>query len=176
MAVDGHVFGGGVADFLVVPGSGGVLLLAAHKPVWFYNSQFGGTRVETGLTDMTGAPITEVPSDDKGALPQFRGPKNVTELWADASEGEGPRRLLVANDLGDKVTEIKTEMGSLAAAAADLSAAPAWVRRDPVTGAWPVRPETARCVIWLDTLPETPAQPQIGGAGMVDLDLYFGLA
>lgn len=176
MAADGHLFGGGIADYVIAAGSGGALLLAADAPVWFYNAQTGGTRYETGLTDINGTtPITEVTSDASGAIPQFRGPTGVRSMWADASGGAGPRRLMVAVDLSDEVAGLVAQVATLEAQLGELSSAPAWVRRDPATGAWPARPETGRWVIWVDTLPLAPSPPAIGGTGMVDgLDMYWG--
>ncbi|MEV4670964.1 hypothetical protein AB0K34_04855 [Actinomadura sp. NPDC049382] len=175
MAADGHLFGGAISDYVIAVGSGDALLLAANAPVWFYNARIGGTRYETGLTDINGGTITEVMSDSAGAIPQFRGPTGIRTMWADASAGAGPRRLMVAVDLSDEVAELVAQVATLEATLAELSSAPAWVRRDPATGAWPARPETGRWVIWVDTLPLTPSPPAIGGTGMVDgLDMYWG--
>lgn len=176
MAADGHLFGGGIADYVIAAGSGGALVLAADAPVWFYNARIGGTRYEAGLTDFNGAVITEVTSDANGAIPQLRSPgPSVRSMWADASGGAGPRRLMIAVDLSDEVAELVAQVATLEATLGELSSAPAWVRRDPATGAWPARPETGRWVIWVDTLPLAPSPPAIGGTGMVDgLDMYWG--
>jgi len=101
MADNGHLFGGTIADYVVTYGPSGELYLAADTEVWFYNAETGGTRYTDGLTDLTGTPITSVTSDATGAIPQLRGPEGVTEMWADANQGTGPRRLMVAADLGD---------------------------------------------------------------------------
>lgn len=178
MAVDGHQFGGGIADYVVVAEeTTGELTLGADTPVWFYNAHTGGSRYVSGLTDLTGVTITEVTSDSNGGIPQLRGPAGVTVLWADASGGAGPRRLMVATDLGEEVSGLGSRVATLESEQAALHGAPAWVRRNPSTGAWPARPATGRMVVWLDTLPETPSPPPIGGVGMADnLDLYFGSA
>lgn len=115
MAVDGHLFGGGIADFVVTSDGSGNLQLAADTPVWLYNAQTSGTRYTTGLTDVGGADITSVTSDATGAIPQLRGPDGVTEMWADANEGAGPRRLMTANDLGDVLGDVAANAAAVAA-------------------------------------------------------------
>src|SRR5690606_19383843 len=117
MAEGGYLFGGTVADFVVVADPDtGELTLGAEKPVWFYNARVGGDRYVTGLTDLSGETITEVISDSTGAIGQFRGPENVPYLWADASEGEGPRRLMVATSLGEVVEQVRVDADSAASA------------------------------------------------------------
>lgn len=115
MAEDGHLFGGGTADFVVTSDGSGNLQLAADTPVWFYNAQTAGTRYTTGLTDVGGADITSVTSDSTGAIPQLRGPTGVTVMWADGNEGAGPRRLMVATDLGDALGDVATNAAAIAA-------------------------------------------------------------
>ena len=107
MAADGYLFGGGTADYVIDAEEGtGRLVFGAGVTVWFYNAQSGGTRYESGLTDLSDATITEVVADADGGIPQFRGPTGVNGLWADAAEGAGPRRLMVPVDLGDAVADL----------------------------------------------------------------------
>ena len=115
MAEDGHLFGGGIADYVVTSDGSGTLVLAADTPVWFYNAASAGTRYTTGLTDVGGGDITSVTSDSTGSIPQLRGPTGITAMWADASEGAGPRRLMVANDLGDALADVATNASAIAA-------------------------------------------------------------
>lgn len=169
MAVDGFLFGGGVADFVVVADPDtGELTLGADTPVWFYNAATGGTRYETGLTDLSGATITEVTSDSHGAVPQLRGPTDIPYLWADASEGAGPRRLMVPADLGSYVTELRSNLANALADLADaqtlLAASLGVVRYDAGTSSWPTRPSDGRVYAWVG--PSVPS-------GMAAGDLFF---
>ena len=172
MAVDGFLFGGGVADFVVVHDEEtGELTLGTDTPVWFYNAQTGGTRVTDGLTDLSGATITAVTSDADGGIPQLRGPTNVPYLWADASEGEGPRRLMVPADLGTYITELRstvaTAQADLEDAQALLSASMGVVRYDTGSSSWPSRPSDGRVYAWVG--PSVPS-------GMAAGDLFFNTA
>lgn len=100
-----HRFGGGIADYVIQFGGEGQLLLGANATVTFYNLQTGGVQL-TSLTDTTGTAITSVTSDANGAIPQLNGPDGVREMWADASGGAGPRRLMHAH-VGDELGQIR---------------------------------------------------------------------
>ncbi|WP_369272384.1 glycosyl hydrolase family 28-related protein [Streptomyces sp. R11] len=54
----------------------------------------------TDLTDVSGAAITELVSDDDGMVPGFYGPEGVERLWLDFGGG---RVALVANDVGERL-------------------------------------------------------------------------
>lgn len=105
MASDGHLFGGGIADFVITTNTSGELVLAAGADVWFYNAQVGGTRYDGDhfLTDpLTGDDLHGVvTSDSFGGIPVLRGPSNVRYMWSDANSGSGPRYLMQAADRGD---------------------------------------------------------------------------
>ena len=149
MADDGFLFGGGVADFVVIAEeTTGELTLGADADVWFYNAKASGTRYTSGLTDLTGASITEVTSDSDGAIPQLRGPTNISYMWADASGGAGPRRLMVANDLGDILTDMKSTVADLQAALSQFATSIGAVRYNSDTSSWPDRPADSRIYIW----------------------------
>lgn len=157
MAEGGYLFGGTVADFVVVADPDtGELTLGAEKPVWFYNAGVGGDRYVTGLTDLSGETITEVISDSTGAIGQFRGPENVPYLWADASEGDGPRRLMVPADLGNFVTGLRSAILDLQAAVDLLQNSAGVLKYDPQTHSWPPRPSDPRMYIWVG--PSAPAE------------------
>lgn len=157
MAADGYLFGGGVADFVVLfDQDTGELRLAANTPVWFYNAQTGGTRYTSGLTDLSGEAITEVVSDSTGAIGQFRGPTNVPYLWADAAGGDGPRRLMVPADLGNFVTGLRAAITDLQEAVDLLQNSAGVLRYDPETGSWPARPSDPRMYFWVG--PTAPAE------------------
>jgi hypothetical protein len=174
MAENGHLFGGTLADFLVIPGAGGVLNLDAGKAVWFYNAESGGTRYTEGLTDLAGATITEVTSDSTGGIPQLRGPVGVATMWADATEGAGPRRLMVASDIGD---DLLVALGRITTVEAYTNLdRQITLYRDRTTGEWPTRPDTALPVHWWETIPTAPSPPTIGEPYALDGDYYKGRA
>lgn len=169
MADDGYLFGGGVADFVVVADpETGDLTLGADRPVWFYDAQTGGNRYVTGLTDLASTEITQVVSDSDGGIPRLRGPKDVPYLWADASEGAGPRRLMVPADLGGYITELRSTVANTQADLEDaqelVAASLGVVRYDAGAGAWPARPSDSRVYAWLG-----PSAP----SGMAAGDLWF---
>lgn len=157
MAVDGYLFGGGVADFVVVTEeSTGELTLGAGADVWFYNAMVGGTRYETGLTDLAGTTITQVTSDSDGAIPQLRGPANISYMWADASGGAGPRRMMTAHDLGDILTDMRSTVADLQEALTQFNTSIGAVRYNYDTSSWPARPEDSRLYIWFG--PTAPSE------------------
>lgn len=149
MAVDGYLFGGTVADYVIIADEEtGELTLGADTAVWFYNAASAGTRYTTGLTDLTGATITEVTSDADGAIPQLRGPTGVGVLWADASEGAGPRRAMVPADLADYISDMRQTVEALQAAVTQFNTSIGAVRYNYDTSSWPDRPEDSRIYIW----------------------------
>lgn len=156
MAEDGFLFGGSVADFVVTSDGSGGLLLGADTPVWFYNAGTGGTRYTTGLTDLSNAAITQVVSDATGAIPQLRGPTGVTAMWADASEGAGPRRLMVPVDLGDSITDLRATVTDLQSTQALLANSAGVLRYNTATSSWPARPADSRMYFWVG--PTAPAE------------------
>lgn len=98
-------YGDTIAAYVIQPGTpvtgGRLAVLRGGATVWFYNADSGGTRY-TSLTDAANVPITEVittnASVDMGYMPLFHGPDNVTQMWADANGGAGPRFLMEANN------------------------------------------------------------------------------
>lgn len=156
MAADGYLFGGGVADFVVVrdPDTG-ELTLGADTDVWFYNAETGGTRITTGLTDRSGATITSVTSDSDGGIPQLRAPTGVSSMWADASAGAGPRRLMTPVDLGGHVTDLRQSMIDAQEAIAQFNTSIGAVRYNYETSSWPARPADSRIYFWFG--PTAPA-------------------
>lgn len=149
MAADGYLFGGTVADYVVVrDAETGLLSLAADTPVWFYNAQTDGSRYTLGLTDLTGTTITEVTSDSDGGIPQLRGPSGVGVLWADASAGAGPRRAMVPADLADYVSDMRQTVEDLQAAVTQFNTSIGAVRYNYETSSWPDRPADSRIYIW----------------------------
>ena len=149
MAEDGYLFGGGVADFVVVADpETGELTLGADTDVWFYDAATGGNRYLTGLTDLSGTEITKVTSDSDGGIPQLRAGRNVPYLWADASEGAGPRRLMVPADLGAVVADLRQTVTDLQGEVAQFNSSLGAVRYNYETSSWPDRPDDSRIYIW----------------------------
>lgn len=95
-----------------------VLQLVASAVVWLYDAASGGNRV-TDLQAMDSSAIDQVTTDAGGMIPQFRGPDEIRSLWADASGGAGPRVRLVAADVGDTLTAVKSDSGTALTQAAD---------------------------------------------------------
>lgn len=181
-----HLFGGGISDFVVSYGDGGALLLAAGQTVTFWDSRVDGSPY-TDLLDLTDTPITSVTSSGTGAIPQLRGPDGVRAMWAAASaDGTGDRQLMLAADLPADIATLEGRVAILEAAVDGQAAsvvtldsyAPLYVYRDPGTGEWPTRPDVgSRRVWWVDTRPDTPSPPTIGGGYMLDnSDFYVGRA
>lgn len=107
-----HRFGGGVADFVVLA-DGTELLLGANVTVTFWDAPTAGNRYED-LRDLTGATITSVQSDANGALGEFDGPDDdVREMWTDANGGAGPRRRIIAADLGADVVSLQQKTSQM---------------------------------------------------------------
>jgi hypothetical protein len=172
-----HQFGGSLADFVVVAGDpatvgdidGFQTVLAPDTDVTFWTAQTAGTQY-TDLLDLTGTPITSAATDSTGALPQLQGPDTDPEIWvmwADASEGAGPRRLIVSTDAGASiaalasaladVTEDVTSLATLASTSLGV------VVYDSGSSSWPDRPSDSRVYMWVG-----PTAPAVGGTGMVD--------
>ncbi|MBZ6258874.1 hypothetical protein KVH22_25495 [Streptomyces olivaceus] len=84
-------FGAGIADYVVTP-SDGLWAVGANTVITFWDSRDGGTQY-TDLQDASGSPITEVVTDEFGALPAFRGPDSVLGMWA---EGLGGTRVWIS--------------------------------------------------------------------------------
>ncbi|WP_289008960.1 hypothetical protein [uncultured Thermomonospora sp.] len=154
-----YLFGGGIADY-VVADDNGVLLLSAGTEVTFWNAATGGTRY-TDLRDLSDTPINSVTSDEHGAIPQLRGPDGVRSMWADASGGSGPRRLMIAADLPDDVASLLERVAQLesllAAHQTLLNYALYGIKYDSGTASYPsIPPELAgqQYLVWIG--PPTP--------------------
>lgn len=150
---------------LVVPGG----------TLQFYNARSNGTQY-TDLLDQLNTAITAVPADEFGEFPTIWGPDTDPDTWymfADGSGGAGPRRLVVATDMGDTLNALGDLVGDLQAtitAQQDLLAhSLGVVLQDATTGAWPTRPSDSRPYLWMGT-----TAPPTGAGGMVDgLDNWY---
>ena len=106
-----HRFGSS-ADYVVSLGSSNVATLEPDAPLTWWNTASGGTQY-TDLTQLDGTtPLAGgiVTTDEHGAVPEFLGPDGVTVLYADGSGGSGPRRAVVATDLGADIAVVSTEI------------------------------------------------------------------
>jgi hypothetical protein len=179
-----HLFGGGIADWTfdlgdaATAGSGASGNLAVVVPavsVTFYDSPTTGTQY-SDLTDLSSVAISSITSDSSGEMPQFYGPDDVYFMWADASGGAGPRRVMVATDLGPVVQALTEQVANLQNTVDNLTALCALmvVANREALGSYPDRPALAgdRLVLWAGD--DTPAG---GGApGMAEGDLYADTA
>lgn len=171
-----HTFGGGIADWAFQSNSDGSLTLSPAAVLTFYDSLTGGTQYTaapmpggvddgTGLLDSTGMPVSSVTCDSNGEVADaLQGPDGVTKMAADASGGAGPRRWIIANDLGDDVTALLGDFASIVA----LGEAPTYVYYDATLGAYPARPLVSSPVWWVG-----PVTPPIGGGSATGSDIWL---
>lgn len=103
-----HNFGGGIADWAFtdvdgVDGEDNLAQLTGAVTLTFFDAETGGSQV-TDLLDENGSAVDHVTSDDgtgaraPGQIPPFQGPDETWVLWASADGG--PRKLMVATDVG----------------------------------------------------------------------------
>ena len=129
MALARHLFGGSIADFVVAPGgsvtvngiTGNETLLVPGTVIQFYDAPTAGNPV-TDLEDLTFTAISTVTADTNGAIPQFYGPASgIRSMWADANAGAGPRRLMIATDIGSDLATDEAAIATLQASFAGLA-------------------------------------------------------
>ncbi|MFE9442487.1 glycosyl hydrolase family 28-related protein [Streptomyces sp. NPDC006602] len=112
------LFGGTAAD--VAEDVSGARVPGATGTVWDGSSD--GAAQITDLTDLSGAPLTQLVADEDGMIPGFFGPEMAERLWLDFG---GPRVALVANDVGERLAAhvaADDPHGSRAAVMAELDA------------------------------------------------------
>lgn len=153
-------------------------LVIPDASITFWNTLAGGTGDQyVDLLDAIGTPISTAVAEDDGEYTPIQGPDTDPETWymyADGSGGAGPRRLVVATDLGDAhnaLAETVNDMADqLAAQAVMIGNSLAVVNYDTATSTWPTRPAgDSRRFAWLG-----PTSPPIGGSYMVDnFDMYL---
>lgn len=179
-----HLYGGGIADWTFDLGdpatagsgaSGNLAVVVPSVTVTFYDSPTTGTQY-SDLTDLSGVPISSISSDTSGELPQFYGPDGIYFMWADASGGAGPRRLMAATDLGPVVQALAEQVSNLQNTVDNLTAICALmvVANVEASGSYAARPALAgaRLVLWVGD--DTPSG---GGApGMAEGDIYADTA
>jgi hypothetical protein len=151
--------------------SGKRALVIPSASITFWTAQTGGTQY-TDLLDSIGTPITSVAADSSGEFAQIQGPDtdpDTWSMWADGSGGAGPRRIVVATDIGDAIPA--GLIGTIDTLTALTDLAPVVWRYDEVAAAWNPRPAEAgtRTVFWLG-----PTPPPIDGTYMLDdVDVFF---
>ncbi|MEV7712282.1 hypothetical protein [Streptomyces sp. NPDC088270] len=120
-----YEFGAGVADFVVAP-SDGTWAVGALAPITFWDAVTDGGQY-TDLLDGASSPITQVVSDEHGALPRFLGPPDITGMWADA--GGGTRAWMDAHSVvaggssDQSVSSVNGQVGVVQLTASDVGAA-----------------------------------------------------
>jgi hypothetical protein len=119
--VSRHLFGGTTADYVIALGdvvtvgsiTGNAAVIVPGVAVSFFDAETGGTQI-TDLLDGLGTATSTVTSDSNGAIPVFSGPDNGSRsLWADANSGAGPRRLMVATDIGSDLSTAESDIAGL---------------------------------------------------------------
>ena len=139
-------------------------LAAGPYPVTFWSEAVGGVQY-TDLLTSAGTPVTAIVSAGGsdalpvGTTPEFFGPDEVTEMWADA--GGGARFKMVATNLGGVLADLRTRVSVLEGVVELLQQSLGVIVYD---GGWPERPADDRPYAWIG-----PSAPT-GGAGDVWFD------
>lgn len=180
-----HTFLGDIASWVTGLGAdetsttsaaGKRVLFIPDASVTFYDAATDGTQI-TDLLDELGSPISSVAADDNGELPVIQGPDtdpDTWQMWADGADGAGPRRIVVATDMGTELNALAETVNDMAdqitAQAVMIGNSLAVVNYDTATSTWPTRPAgDSRRFAWLG-----PTPPSIGGDYMVDgFDIYL---
>lgn len=151
----------GVDGFLAV--------VAPGMAVTFWDSAAAGTQY-AALLDQTSTEISTVTSDGAGELPEFWGPDadpDVWWMWADANGGAGPRRQILATDMGSSINELRSSILNLIAdndaQATLIDSSMGVVSYDAAASSWPARPADSRVYMWIG-----PTAPPVGGGYMQD--------
>lgn len=170
------VTGLGADETSTTSAAGKRVLFIPDGTVTFYDAATDGTQI-TDLLDGLGSPISSVDADDNGELPPIQGPATDPEtwiMWADGADGAGPRRKVVATDMGDEINAlsetVSDQADQLVAQAVMIGNSLAVVNYDTDASEWPIRPAgDSRRFAWLG-----PTPPPIGGDYMVDnFDIYL---
>jgi hypothetical protein len=120
-----HPFGGGIGDYVVETGEGGVAVFAPGAVVEFWTARDAGSKHTDITEDKAGTiPLPTVVSQagDPGSgyamgdYPLLFGPPGVRWMWASADGG--PRKLIFANDLAESIdaavsAALVTQVGDL---------------------------------------------------------------
>lgn len=123
--IERHPFGGGIGDYVVETGEGGVAVFAPGAVVEFWSARDAGSKYADITEDQAGLlPLAAVVSQDGspgsgyaiGDYPIIWGPVGIRWMWASADGG--PRKIIFANDLAEDVAglisaETVTQIGDL---------------------------------------------------------------
>ncbi|MFJ6566655.1 glycosyl hydrolase family 28-related protein [Streptomyces sp. NPDC091292] len=101
-----HPFGSSPADY-AMERVGSQLLLRPGAVGTVWTSRTGGTQL-TDLTDLAGAPISQVTADSDGGV-AFYGPDNITACHVDF--GYSRRYTMTATDVGEVLSDFKGQGG-----------------------------------------------------------------
>jgi hypothetical protein len=135
----------------------------------FWDSPAGGNQI-VDLLDMLNTPITQVTADSLGEFPQVEGPDTVPEtwmMWADGAGGAGPRRAVVATDVGDALNATNSalvdQIATVSAQQGLVASSLGVVEYNAAGASWPLRPLDGRLYLWVG-----PTAPPVGGGYMQD--------
>ncbi|MFD5251341.1 hypothetical protein ACFWM5_00660 [Streptomyces bobili] len=90
-----------MADYVISVGTDNAATLEPGASVTCWTADTGGTQY-TDLTDTDEiTPIADgiLTADANGAVPEFYGPDDVTEMYLDANAGAGPRRRTLTTEM-----------------------------------------------------------------------------
>lgn len=178
-----HTFGQTLTDWTMDVGTtttvGSVttapVLAKGPAAITFWSAQVGGVQY-TDLIDPSGSTTDTITSSDGedgltvGAIPEFQGPDNIGEMWADA--GAGMRFKMTANDVGGDAAELKSTVADLTATVTALTTmvqnTKGTVVYNAATSSWPERPAgDSRLFEWVG-----PSAPMAGAPYMEEGDLW----
>lgn len=161
-----HNFGQSLTDWTMDLGtsttSGGVttapVIATGPQTITFWSAKSGGAQY-TDLLNAAGAAVTTIDSSDGsdglpiGTIPEFSGPDEVYELWADA--GAGTRYKMVCNDIGAVVKDLGSTVADQQTTITALSNSPGALVYNSDASSWPDRPVDSRPYFWIG--PSAPA-------------------
>lgn len=111
-AIGRRQFGGDLAGWTFAF-SGSNLVKAANVNVTFWTALSGGTQITDLETYPGGSPITSVTTDANGEFPVFQGPAGTWIMAADANGGAGPRKWILAQDVGAELNILYNAVAGL---------------------------------------------------------------
>lgn len=93
-----HLFGGGIADYVVKRDGSRRLYAGVGQVVAAYLAETGGSPIDD-LLDVDDDPLAVLVADTSGRLPQFQGPDGVDALWL-SWDGQPRQRITAAGGGG----------------------------------------------------------------------------
>ncbi|MCP9947285.1 hypothetical protein [Actinomadura madurae] len=161
-----HTFGRSLTDWTMDIGDTttvegvvtGPVIGTGPATITFWSAKSGGVQY-TDLLGPSGTAATTISSSDGsdglpvGTIPEFSGPDEVFEMWADA--GGGARYKMVCNDVGNVVKDLLATVLDQQETIDTLSNSPGCVVYNSGTSSWPDRPVDSRPYFWIG--PSAPA-------------------